>query len=88
MLIPQIGNNGISNELNNSMKNDIKELIFNNLQNIKVNYIGEDCNEETTLQEFLQILEDYTFTQDELSKKNKHKFTLRIDSDYYIELTV
>ena len=90
MLIPQIGNNGISQELNNNLKNNIKEIIFNNLQNITVNIIGEDYNEATTLQEFLQILEDYIFSQDEIPriKKNKHNFILRIDSDYFIELSI
>ena len=90
MLIPQIGNNGISQELNNNLKNNIKEIIFNNLQNITVNIIGEDCNEKSNLQAFLQILEDYIFSQDELPRinKNKHNFILRIDSDYFIELSI
>ena len=90
MLIPQIGNNGISQELNNYLKNNIKEIIFSNLQNITVNIIGEDCNEKSNLQEFLQILENYIFSQDEIIRlqKNKKSIILRFDDDYFIELKI
>jgi len=90
MLTPNIGNNGINMEINNNLKNNIKEIIFNNLQNITINIIGEDCNEKSNLQEFLNILENYVFTQDELTRlsKNKKSIILRLDDDYLIELKI
>ena len=90
MLTPNIGNNGISQELNNNLKNNIKEIIFNNLQNIKVNIIGEDLNQKSNVQTFLNVLENYVFTQDELTRlsKNKKSILLRLDDDYFVELRI
>ena len=77
----------LTREESDTVITEIKNRIWTNISKLaSVTIEGEDGTEETSLEDFLRVLEGYSFQRAEAlnNLKSKTKITLVYDSDEYI----